>query len=194
MDQDKYFDIKVNSSYFNETGDRVEMQINSFRFYPNNTILMLGNDKYGSFEIKGSTQMTKLILEKKYLNSETKLFLGGYIYGDRIKFIWDSQDNYADIFSNINENFFHGEIKLNLTIYCHNDSGVKLYLNSSEIYDDIQLGLILKNYIYHFIELEKDESKDDIGNSCYSTKIYQPDGEQYDTTKTSFNKNELFYF
>ena len=35
--------------------------------------------------------MTKLILEKKYLNSETKLFLGGYIYGDRIKFIWDSQ-------------------------------------------------------------------------------------------------------
>lgn len=155
MEEGKFLEIGICSSYFLDTNSKVQMKIESFRFYSNNTIHILGNDKNGTFEIKGNMNMNKFILEKRYTSSNSVVFMAGLFFTNVIKFICDSIKKYEDMFPKLNENFFHGEIKTDLvTFTCPN---ITLYLNRQEIENgnSNMNGLMQKNFKINFVELNR---------------------------------------
>jgi len=160
MDERKVMEIPVSSAYFLETNSKVEMNIKRFYFYSDNTIQITGNDVKGMFEINGNMNMNKFILEKHYSHNDSVIFLAGLFFTNVIKFIYDCNRNYEDMFSKLSESFFHGEIKTELATL--SGPNMTLYLNQNELdkrKSDMK-GLLQKNFRFHYVELKENGSRE----------------------------------
>lgn len=180
VDQSASAIFKVKSAYFNETGNTVQMNIQDLNFFANNTISIKGSDKYGDFEISGHTNMTKLVLEKKYSNGTT-IYIAALLFDNKIKGIYGSVKDYASMFSSLNQNFFHLEIELEAKTLSANT--LKVWIREDFSENDSFSGIILKNFKYHLILFEKGEE------SSYKTKIVV--NEEIEEGEVNISSNDI---
>jgi hypothetical protein len=179
MEERKVLEIPISSAYFLDTNAKVEMKIERFCFCSDNSIHVTGNDRNGVFEIKGNMNMNKFILEKHYSANNSVIYLAGLFYSNVIKFIYDFNKNYEDMFAKLSESFFNGEIKTELATL--SGPNMTLFLNQNEIEkrESNMKGLLQKNFRFHFVELMEN------GSSEYNINIYNFDDVDQRKTKVS---------